>query len=177
MTDIWRERAHARGWPGIYIAATDAFQFDDPRTLGFDALVEFPPHGLTPERIDKSLSWLNPGFRGVVFDYAQTANEAITRLSRRDSRPYTHFPGVMPGWDNEARRPGASTMFHGETPEMYAHWLSAACDAAARTLPPDRRFVFINAWNEWAEGAYLEPDRKWGRAFLEATAAVMQCGR
>ncbi|MFT3729154.1 MAG: glycoside hydrolase family 99-like domain-containing protein [Terricaulis sp.] len=173
MTEIWRERAHARGWPGVFIAATNAFQFNDRSDLSFDALVEFPPHGLSQDRIESQLSWLNPNYRGVVFDYAQTAREAIARLSRRTAKSYPHFPGVMPGWDNEARKPGASTIFHGETPEAYARWLAAACETASRTLPADRRLVFINAWNEWAEGAYLEPDRKWGRAFLDATAAVM----
>jgi hypothetical protein len=173
MTEIWRERAVRRGWPGIYLAATDAFQFDQAAQLGFDALIEFPPHGLTPPRIESQLSWLNRQHRGAVFDYAATAEEAIARLKRLGSgRAYDVLPGVMPGWDNEARRPGAGNIFHGATPEAYARWLVAACEAASRTLPADRRFVFVNAWNEWAEGAYLEPDRKWGRAFLEATAQV-----
>lgn len=173
MTDIWRERASARGWPGVFIAATDAFLFDDPLSLGFDGLVEFPPHGLAPEPIGARLSWLNPRHGGVVFDYRQTAEDAIARLGRRGAKGYAHFPGVMPSWDNEARRPGAGTVFHDASPEAYARWLAAACANAARTLPEDRRLVFVNAWNEWAEGAYLEPDRKWGRAFLGAHAAVM----
>lgn len=173
MTDIWRARAAERGWPGVFIAATDAFQFDDPVSLGFDALVEFPPHGLTPPRIEDSLAWLNPNHQGAVFDYNATVEKAVQRLAHMNAGPYTRFPGVMPSWDNEARRPGGGNIFHGATPAAYARWLKAACEMSARTLPADRRLVFINAWNEWAEGAYLEPDRKWGRAFLEAHAAVM----
>ncbi len=177
MTEIWRERAAARGWPGVYLAATDAFQFDAPAKLGFDGLIEFPPHGLSPPRIEKSLAWLNPSHRGAVFAYSATAEEAVARLARQRTRAHDVFPGVMPGWDNEARRPGAGNIFHGATPQAYARWLSAACEAAGRTLAADRRLVFINAWNEWAEGAYLEPDRKWGRAFLEATAQVAGASR
>lgn len=176
MAEIWRTRALARGWPGIFIVATDAFGFDDPRSLGFDGLLEFPPHGLASDRVDHGQQWLNRGFGGAVFDYAQTADAAISQLARRTPRRFDHFPGVMPGWDNEARRPGAGTIFHGATPEAYARWLAAACEAAAHTLPRDRRLVFVNAWNEWGEGAYLEPDRKWGTAFLDATAAVMGVG-
>jgi lipopolysaccharide biosynthesis protein len=153
--------------------ATDAFQFDGPKRLGFDALVEFPPHGLVPPRIEAKLAWLNAGHRGAVFDYQIAAEEAATGLRRRHRAAHDVLPGVMPGWDNEARRPGAGNIFHNASPEAYAGWLKAACECAARTLPANRRFVFVNAWNEWAEGAYLEPDRKWGRAFLEATALVM----
>ena len=173
MTEIWRERAAKRGWPGLYLAATDAFQFEDVANLGFDGLVEFPPHGLSPPQIGRKLAWLNPVHRGAVFDYAVAAEEAITRLRRRSSARNDVFPGVMPGWDNEARRPGAGNIFHNATPGAFGAWLGAACDIAGKSLAPDRRFVFINAWNEWAEGAYLEPDDKWGRAFLEAMATAV----
>lgn len=173
MTDLWRERATERGWSGLYLAATDAFQFDDPTRLGFDGLIEFPPHGLVPPRIERRLAWLNTQHQGAVFDYEGTTKDAIARLARRSAAQHDLFPGVMPSWDNEARRPGAGNIFHGATPEAYGRWLAAACEAAARTLPDDRRLVFVNAWNEWAEGAYLEPDQKWGRAFLEATKQVV----
>ncbi len=175
MLEIWRTRAHQRGWPGLFVAATDAFLYDAgaARKAGFDALVEFPPHGLSPPRIDKALAWLNPAHRGAVFDYAGLAEAQAARLANVQRGPLDRFPGVMPGWDNEARRPGAANIFHGATPEAYAHWLDAACAAAERTLAPGRQLVFVNAWNEWAEGSYLEPDRKWGRAFLEATARVL----
>lgn len=177
MLEIWREAAQRRGWPGIYIAATDAFLYgeEEAAKAGFDGLVEFPPHGLSPPRIDDSLAWLNPNHRGAVFDYTQVVEEAARRLAKRKrSRGLDHFPGVMPGWDNEARRPGAANVFHGATPQAYGQWLAAACDAAERTLAPGRELVFVNAWNEWAEGAYLEPDRKWGRDYLEQTAAVVR---
>jgi len=173
MVGIWRERAALRGWPGIYVAATDAFQFSEPAKFGFDGLIEFPPHGLFPPRIEKKLTWLNHNHRGAVFDYTATAEEAVARWAQRSRSKSDVFPGVMPGWDNEARRPGVGNVFHGATPAAYGRWLNAACAAAEQSLPADKRFVFVNAWNEWAEGAYLEPDRKWGRAFLEATARVM----
>lgn len=173
MLDIWRERAVRRGWPGIYIAATNAFYFEAGPGSGFDGLVEFPPHGIQPRTLNTEVKWLNDHHTGTVFDYVETVDEAVARLQRATPRNIDRFPGVMPGWDNEARRPGAGNIFHNSTPQAYARWLEAACDCAERTLPADRRFVFINAWNEWAEGAYLEPDRKWGRAYLEVTSRVL----
>jgi lipopolysaccharide biosynthesis protein len=61
---------------------------------------------------------------------------------------------------------------HGNTPAGYEDWLRQAVDRTL-TRPQDERIVFINAWNEWAEGAHLEPDRKHGRGFLEATCRVV----
>lgn len=175
MTALWRREAEKRGWPGVFLVASNAFRFEEPQRLGFDALVEFPPHGFVADRIESKLRWLNPNPGGVVYDYAQVAEtEAKHMQTARAGAPV--FPGVMPGWDNEARRPGAGAVYHGATPQAYGAWLRAAVERAKRSLPADRRFVFINAWNEWAEGAYLEPDRAFGRAYLAETAKVMSGG-
>lgn len=173
MTAQFRDLAARRGWPGIYLVATNAFRFDDYIALGFDALVEFPPHGLVADRIEDKLKWLNQRHMGAVFDYGAVALLEALRLEREVAKTAI-FPGVMPSWDNEARRPGAGTVFHGSTPADYEAWLRAAAAHARATLPLDRRMVFINAWNEWAEGAYLEPDRVHGRAYLEATRNALQ---
>ncbi|WP_395646262.1 glycoside hydrolase family 99-like domain-containing protein [Terricaulis sp.] len=171
MTTLWRREAEKQGWPGVYLVASSAFRFDAPQRLGFDALVEFPPHGLAGDRVEQNLRWLNPRHGGAVFDYAGVAAAEVKRM--QGARSGAVFPGVMPGWDNEARRPAAGAVYHGATPQSYGAWLRAAVARAKRTLSPDRRLVFINAWNEWAEGAYLEPDRAFGRAYLAETARVM----
>jgi hypothetical protein len=78
-------------------------------------------------------------------------------------------PGVMPGWDNTARRGTQAYVFHGGNPVSFRRWLSRAAAAAS----PAGRMVFVNAWNEWAEGAHLEPDARFGRANLEAVLDVL----
>jgi len=79
----------------------------------------------------------------------------------------------MPSWDNTPRKLDRSISFYGATPELYAEWLRSAVDETCRSLGPENRLVFINAWNEWAEGAYLEPDRRRGYAYLSRTREVM----
>jgi hypothetical protein len=93
-------------------------------------------------------------------------------LARPDPA-YRQFQGVMPGWDNEARKPGRGTSFFGATPARYAAWLHGAARKAMRADNLDERLVFINAWNEWAEGAVLEPDRHHGFAWLVRTREVL----
>jgi hypothetical protein len=71
-------------------------------------------------------------------------------------------------WDNTARRKNGATIFRDSTPELYEAWLTHTI----RTFQPpsaEEDFIFINAWNEWAEGNHLEPCVQWGRAYLEAT--------
>jgi lipopolysaccharide biosynthesis protein len=80
---------------------------------------------------------------------------------------------VTPSWDNSARRKIGATIFHGSTPDLYRKWLQAKI-RAARETDNSYRLIFINAWNEWGEGNHLEPDLRFGRAYLEATRRALQ---
>ena len=80
----------------------------------------------------------------------------------------------MTGWDNTPRLPNNGQIFVNAHPANYERWLAGVI-AQTRTRSVDgARLVFINAWNEWAEGAYLEPDRQYGRQFLEATRRAIE---
>ena len=82
---------------------------------------------------------------------------------------------MTPSWDNSARRASGATIMVGSSPELYREWLAGIVRQASAN-PPDRRIVFINAWNEWAEGNHLEPCQRWGRAYLEATREALLAG-
>jgi hypothetical protein len=89
-------------------------------------------------------------------------------LANPDPVPYLRYDMVFPSWDNTPRQGEEGWVVHNSTPGAYEAWLRLAIERA-RARAADQRVVFVNAWNEWAEGAHLEPDRQGGRAYLEAT--------
>jgi 2-polyprenyl-3-methyl-5-hydroxy-6-metoxy-1,4-benzoquinol methylase len=137
-----------------------------PAQTGVDAEVEFPPHRLG----DKVRPHPDP--RLAAGSHQRYEYEDVTAgcLERLDV-PWVRHPCVVPSWDNTARRKVRATLMHGANPEAYEKWLLAAAEHEARRRP-DNGLVFVNAWNEWAEGAYLEPDQRFGRGYLEATRRV-----
>jgi lipopolysaccharide biosynthesis protein len=167
----WREHSRRIGLPGLYLAAAQTFGLRDPTPLGFDAAVEFPPHNMPAIGTVGQLPLLNKEFRGRAYHYGALV-EAKVGSYRGQAFPV--FRSVCPGWDNEARRPGAGNVFLGSDPATYGRWLASACAASAQNADPDMRLVFVNAWNEWAEGAYLEPDRRYGYAYLAETKRVVK---
>lgn len=167
----WRQHCRDAGIGEIFLCMV---QFDklDPREYGFDAAVEFPPHKVAAglPSINESLEIVNPGFTGNVVDYADVVKSAFAERQP----PYDLIRGVFPGWDNDARKPGRGYTVARSTPERYRTWLRGAIDYSRRNPVRGESLVFVNAWNEWAEGAHLEPDRRYGYAYLEATRQALR---
>jgi len=172
----WREWCRKNGVGEIYLAAVLSFEIDDPRPYGFDAAVEFPPHQLRPlPPIDGELAMLDRDFSGEILDYRETVLMAALDKYIDDRKPpFPLMRGVMTGWDNDARRKGNGRVFHHATPSAYSNWLRLASTATLRHNPQELQYVFINAWNEWAEGAHLEADQRFGHAYLAATADTLR---
>ena len=103
-----------------------------------------------------------------VYDYASI----VERMISKKTPSYIRFPGVTPGWDNTSRRQKDAYILNGSTPKLYEKWLRNVIESHVPRRR-DEKIVFINAWNEWAEGAHLEPCRKWGLAYLEATKRAL----
>lgn len=165
MTDVWRQECQMRGLGEIYLCAIRSFGVDDPVILGFDGGVEFPPSGGDLLNINSQFSLLNPQYTGYILSYAEYA-------AQRSVMPEVKFPlfgCVMPAWDNTARMQDKSWIFQGATPELYQQWLGRITQQTLKRHQGDERLLFINAWNEWAEGAHLEPDQRFGHRYLAAT--------
>jgi lipopolysaccharide biosynthesis protein len=175
----WRKIALELGFPGIYLCNVESIYRDKgmTTTAGFDAAIEFAPDlqcatAIRPvfrwpriirRRLGRSVWWDN-----TVFDYCELRD----RMLAKPAVPYLRYPGVTPSWDNSARKKSDAYILRGANPAEYEKWLETV---VARFTPPtqEENFIFINAWNEWAEGNHLEPCQKWGRAYLQATKRAL----
>ena len=163
----WRDTCRQAGIGEIYLTSVESFDGvngnRDPATFGCDAAVEFPPHGMGEAKPVPG-AVLNPNFAGTVGHY----NDVAVRFATRPAPAYTRFRSVMPGWDNTARRQDTSFCFDQSTPGAFQAWLEESLEQTRLDRYGDEKLVFLNAWNEWAEGAYLEPDKRFGHTYLEA---------
>lgn len=168
--EIWRRYCRETGLGELYLVAVQSFGVtDDPRGFGFDAAVEFPPHAMAV-LAEPPAQIMNPDFQGRFYDYVTTAEFFMNRLPT----PYPFFRTAMPSWDNTARRQDNGDIFLHTAPEHYERWLKYLVEQTRHFRPANERLVFVNAWNEWAEGNYLEPDRQYGHRYLEATRNALE---
>jgi lipopolysaccharide biosynthesis protein len=163
--ETFRRVARAAGVGDLLLAYVLHPGLPSPEALGFDAAVEFPPHGLSVISLTDQIDRINPAFSGEVWDYVSAAQDSL----RRTSPSHRVFRGVMVGWDNTPRLQNNGQIFVNTHPANYGRWLSAIVEQTRRTREPEERIVFVNAWNEWGEGCHLEPDQAFGRAYLQAT--------
>ena len=162
----WRTWCRDNGIGEIFLAYTQSFDIVDPAIYGFDAAVEFPPNATQPPNVSEKVKLLDDEFAGQVHDWTIY----LDRSAQYAKPPYKLFRGVCPSWDNTARRKKRSTSFINSSPRGYQEWLyNAIRNTVEGHEQADERLVFINAWNEWAEGAHLEPDQRYGYGYLEAT--------
>ena len=165
----WRREVAAAGLPGIYLLSVET-GWDagwDATQAGFDGKILFAPQFTT--LFNSGAEIKIPGKDKLrVFDY----QKAWFALANPEPVNYLRYETVCPSWDNSARRGDEAVVLHNATPAAYEQWLREAV-TRAQSRPASRRVVFLNAWNEWAEGAHLEPDIKNGLAYLEATKRAL----
>ena len=162
--NVWRDYCRYVDIGEIHLCAALTHGNEDYAKYGFDSGVEFPPHNSKCQNVAATRAF-NEAFAGTVIDYAEIAQSYL-------DRKYHHaniFRTLFPSWDNTARTGKRAVIIDGGTPDNYEYWLNQAIRRTSDEFPNEERFVFINAWNEWAEGCHLEPDRKYQRGFLEAT--------
>lgn len=171
VLESWKVQARGMGIGEPIWAAVQAFGLEDPTKIGFDVGLEFPPHKLAQNiaPVNHKYDILDPSFEGRIIDTVDVVKKSEYYSS------VTEFPlikGVFPSWDNEARKKGSGTTFVNSSPLVFKKWLRSSSQYAIEKPVFGESIVFINAWNEWAEGAYLEPDQYNGYAYLDVAKSV-----
>lgn len=150
----------------VLMIMAQAFGAGDPRSYGFDAAVEFPPHkiGVIQSELQKKIKVYDKAYAGKVIGY----DEAVDFALKDQPTEYPLIKTAFPSWDNDPRKQGSGMAFVGSTPEKFERWMDGNIAYAKARPVFGESIVFVNAWNEWCEGAYLEPDCHFGFAYLNA---------
>jgi lipopolysaccharide biosynthesis protein len=170
----WRDCAREAGVGELFVMNVDvAKEFHgvdrDLTGTGLDGSLGFPPHNVPWDWVSHQHVGAPVGFAGNVLSYRALVERSIRSLQA--GVPDTYFPGVMVNFDNTARRRTNPDIWFGSNPFTFRRWLAAAV-ASVAPREFNHRIVFINAWNEWAEGAVLEPSDRFGSTFLQAVKDV-----
>ena len=158
---IWRDYCRKNGIGEVHLAAVITHEFN-PMIYNFDEAVVFPHHDVKTNPIN-TIEPISLDYNGWVHDMEEYIS------NKRYYYDYNPYYGLFPSWDNTARR-GNHFHLYKMNPALYKKWLSDILRHTKENRDPGDRIIFINAWNEWAEGAHLEPCRKYGHANLQATA-------
>ena len=191
LTSIWKEETRILGFKDLYIIRCETNGDEiDPKSIGCDAAYEFHPiwNEIEDFKIEKKL--LNRllktiKYKRVVhfikkfikkernnfYDFEKYVQHQLSKKEKEIN--YIRYPGIMPAWDNTPRRSnGNAFVFLNSSPELYEKWLLHVV-TKKNTNISDENLIFINAWNEWAEGCHLEPCIKYGKAYLEKTKNIL----
>ncbi len=181
--EIWREEALKLGIE-IFLCRVESLVAEkniDPADTGFDAAVDFQPdwsnlgqplHRSAWHKILLSLGLTEKAYAvHNIFKYHQV----VENMLKRPAPNYKRIPCINPSWDNSPRRKRDAVMLLDSTPEVYEEWLRQTIKMGQSQN--NEGLIFINAWNEWAEGNHLEPDQKFGRAYLEATRRALESAK
>lgn len=178
VIEYWREYCLNNGIGELYIIGCwrpgekyDALEF------GFDALFEFQASSIMKycKLVNDRIDFVDSDFTGRIYSYKDVVEEEIYK------RNYTYqklYHAIFPMWDNTPRRNNHDgIIFHESTPLLYKKWLKELIKDNNERRDLDDNLGFINSWNEWGEGSYIEPDKYYGYAYLNATREAIEESR
>ncbi|MBD5400729.1 glycosyl hydrolase [bacterium] len=162
------ELAIQNGFDGFFFMASNAFDFKTPVEYGLNGIIEFPPHCIRPtemeyQRISKNANLHICDMKGYI-----QSKDYLYKV------PYTLFKCCFPRWDNSARKTYSNGFCFMMDDSDFAQWLSDIIIWTKANNLPTQQYVYINAWNEWGEGAHLEPDVRYGYRSLQIVKDCME---
>jgi lipopolysaccharide biosynthesis protein len=176
--NTWRQEVKKAGYDDLYVCGIQALgeAYLNPEEQGFDAAVEFQPDWkVFNNQIPKWKKLLSKIGIEIKHDFVYEYDKIVEASISKEKPKFKEFPCVCPAWDNSSRRKNLATILINSSPFKYGKWLQRVLENF-KPYSKEENLVFINAWNEWAEGNHLEPDKKWGFEYLEATKnAIDSC--
>lgn len=179
MMLYWQMLAKEAGFNGVHFVETLKKWLPDTRELPFDAKVEFEPIGaknvssLYFQRIRRySVRVVNKLFGTSYPEHSKVTFADEAKKSLMNLSPIGTYPGVFIGWDNSPRIKEKGVFITRPTKAEFKNYLREKIRIGKEIYHTD--YLFINAWNEWAEGTYLEPDTEMRYAYLEAISEVLE---
>lgn len=188
MLKYWRELAREEGIGELYFMAVKSFDFPDNKILEeFDGVLLFNPHEAVnskeykgkrviienllrhcPEFLVEKMRTMRSKMQTsyVLHQYSKVFDIVLERNFKYKNKDI--FNMAFLEWDNTARYKDKATIYHGCTPKTFKDYFTKLLKQESEKHSEEKQFVYINAWNEWAEGTYLEPDTDNGYAYLEA---------
>lgn len=188
LLDSWQDLAMQSGLKGIHFCGIKSglvnLEESEIISLGFDSVIDFQPnrdHFPTDGPTNIILEFLRKSLPNSCYQFLKRKGSAVKRISyakfvemqivRQLNNQFKSYPTVFPSWDNTARRK-TPTVIENHDAKIFGNWLDSSI-RFSKNSHPDHPVVFINAWNEWAEGCHLEPDRFHGKSFLESARKVI----
>lgn len=172
--NTWKKIVKSYGFPDLYLMGVNSSGsgYVDLQKMDFNAILEFQPDWTYLQKTDfwslvKYKFNLGVG-KSIIFDY----QDLVNRMLARPKPTQKQYPCVTPNWDNSARKKKFAFITKNSTPQKFYKWFKEVL-TSFKPFSEEENFVFINAWNEWAEGNHLEPDQKWGKSYLEATKKAL----
>jgi len=172
-TEHWRKLAKDEGLDDLFLVGI-ANEPWDPASNGFNgALVT--NHGNATKHLDRQKHYLVQlkrkllGQPGDIYDYKRV----IKYFYMAECSKENTFPCMIPNWDNTPRSGRRGVVFHNSSPELFQKHAQMLVEQVQHK-PIEKRLVFIKSWNEWAEGNHLEPDIRYGYAYLDALSNAIR---
>jgi hypothetical protein len=167
---VWRSHARHKYGTDLYLICVQQSGVTHPGEFGYDAAVDFTPKWRGEDALPYSEhpKYLRDDISPVFFDYRKNTLKSVLR-----SEQYKLYRCVYPMWDNSPRRKGAGAFIVvNSSLDLFRRFLVEMSKLTVSDFDSEERFLFINAWNEWAEGTHLEPCKKHGDGLLRICREV-----
>ena len=170
--DVWKEECERASINAPYVIAVLTRGTTHPEEFNLDAGVERVLHDWTDGNVGEIKDTLEAykSINGSVLSYDKVAEYYE---NQKDEKDFTYFRSIVPMWDNTARYAEEAYLLNDSTPQRFQQWFEQIIEYSQNTLPQDKRFIIVNAWNEWAEGAHLEPDTRYGYSYLNSIGRAL----